>query len=70
LKLFELGRGVEVVLSGELEVPQELWIHTPRAQRRPRLLDPITVILSVLVVIGMILGLGHGSGKLVFFEKL
>jgi len=69
-----LGRGglllllvlVQVVLLGELQVPQELRVTTLHAHVPPggRLLDSTTVVLPGLVVGGVVLGLGHVAPEL------
>ena len=57
---------VQVVLLGELQVPQELGVTALHAHMPPggRLLDSSPVVLTGLVMGCVILGLGHRGAEL------
>jgi len=55
--------GAQVVLLGELEVPEELGVHSLPLElglggRLPR---GVPVVLALLVMVGVVLGLRHGN---------
>ena len=63
--------GVHVVLLAELQVPQEFWVHPLHLDPglRRRLPGGIPVTLSVLIVIGVVLRLGHRASIGDFLER-